>query len=96
MFLVTNNDQKLYLEIDDEIISQCHKVKLLGITLDSKLNFDKHILELYRKVSKKVSGFPGLRNYLVNRQANILYKTTVLAHLNYCPLIWMFFSQSCQ
>ena len=96
MFLVTNNDQKLYLEIDDEIISQCHKVKLLGITLDSKLNFEKHILELYSKVNKKVSAFLGLRNYLVNSQANILYKTTVLAHFNYCQLIWMFFSQSFQ
>ena len=90
MFLGTNNDQRLCLKIEDKIINQCQQVKLLGIAIDSKLNFDNHILELCSKVNKKMSAFSRIRNYLDNKQANILCKTTVLANFNYCPLIWMF------
>ena len=77
MFLRTNSYQKLCLKIEDKIINQCEQVKLLGIAIDSKLNFDNHILELCSKVNKKVSAFSRIRNYLDNKQANILYKATV-------------------
>ena len=82
------------LRIDDQIINQCQQVKLLGVTIDSKLNFDKHILELCGKVNKKVSAFSRVRNYLDDTQAKLLCKTTVLANFNYCPLIWMFSSKA--
>ena len=77
------------LRIDDQIINQCQQVKLLGVTIDSKLNFDKHILELCGKVNEKVSAFSRLRNYLDVTQANLLCKTTLLTNVNYCPLIWI-------
>ena len=83
MFLGTNSDQKLSLKIDDHIIKQCQQVKLLGVTIDSRLRFDKYILELCCKVNKKVSALFRIRNYLDNNQANILCETTVLANLNY-------------
>ena len=79
MFLGTKSDQKLCLKIDDQIINQCQQVKLLGVTIDPKLNFDKHILELCCKVNKKVSAFSRIRNYLDKKQADTLCKTTVLA-----------------
>ena len=94
MFLGVKSDQQMCLRIDDQIISQCQQVKLLGVTIDSKLNFDKHILELCGKVNKKVSVFSRLRNYLDDTQAKLLCKTTVLANFNYCPLIWMFSSKA--
>ena len=69
MFLGPKSDQQMCLSIDDKIINQCQHVKLLGVTIDSKLNFDDHIVELCRKVKTKVSGFSRLRNYLDNTQA---------------------------
>ena len=85
---------KMCLRIDDQIINQCQQVKLLGITIDFKLNFDKHILELCGKVNKNVSVFSRLRNYLDDTQAKFLCKTAVLANFNYCPLSWMFSSKA--
>jgi len=76
-FIGTNGDQKLCVKIDDQIISQCQQVKLLGVTRDSRLNFDKHIPELCDKVIKKVSAFSRIRNYLDSNQADILCKTSV-------------------
>ena len=52
MFLGTNSDQELWIKIDDQIINQCHQVKLVAVTIDAKLNFDKHNLELCSKVNK--------------------------------------------
>ena len=89
-FQLMNNDQKLCLKIDDQMVNQCQQVKLLGVTIDSKLNFDEHILELCCKVNKNVSAFSRIRNYLDNKQADTSCKTTVLANFNYCPLILMF------
>ena len=94
MFLGTNSDQRLCLKIEDKIVNQCQQVKLLGIRIDFKLNFDNHILELCSKVNKKVSAFSRIRTYRDNKQANILCKTTVLANFNYCPLIWMLSSKA--
>ena len=94
MFLGVKSDQQMCLRIDDQIINQYQQVKLLGVAIDSKLNFDKHILELCGKVNKKVSAFSRLRNYLDDTQAKLLCKTTVLANFNYCPLIWMFSSKA--
>ena len=53
MFLGINSDQKRCLKIDDQTITQCQQVKILGVIIDSRLNFDKHILELCGKVNKK-------------------------------------------
>ena len=78
MFLGTNSDQKLCLKFDDQIIDQCQQVKLFRVTIDSKLNFDKHILELCCKVKKKVSALSRIRNYLDNKQADTLCITTVI------------------
>ena len=92
IFQGTNGEQKLGLKIHYETIKQCQQVKLLGATIDSKLNFDKHILEC-GKGNKKLSAFSRIRNYFDNNRAGILCKTTVLAKSNYCPLIWMLSSK---
>ena len=76
------SDQQLSLHIDDQIINQCQQVKLLGVMTDSKLNFDKHILEICSKVNQEVSAFSRLRNYLGDTQAKLICKTTVLANFN--------------
>ena len=55
MFLGDKSDQQMCLRSDDQIINECQQVKLLGVTIDSKLNFDKYILELCGKVNKLIN-----------------------------------------
>ena len=69
MFLGLKSDQQMCLSIGDKITNQCQQVKLLGVTIDSKLNFDDHIFELCHRVNRKVSAFSRLMNYLDNTQA---------------------------
>ena len=44
------------------MFSSCEK--LLGITIDSDLKFDKHISDLYDKVSKKINALCGVTGYM--------------------------------
>ena len=42
----------LLLYLDGKSIEICLSMKLLGVTIDSDLNFDEHVSELIRNVSK--------------------------------------------
>ena len=45
-------------------INRCQQVKISGVTIDSKLNLDNHILELCSKVQKILIVFSRISNCL--------------------------------
>ena len=93
MFLGIKN-KNLGLFIYDDFIFSSTSVKLLGITLDNKLNFDNHINNICTQANRKVSCLFRVRKYLDDKQARQLCNAFVLSNFNYCPLIWMFCSKS--
>ena len=68
--------------------------RLLGITLDSDLKFDKHISDLCDKVSKKINALCRVTGYMSLEKRRIVMKTFVESQFNYCPLIWMLHSRT--
>ena len=50
-------------------------VKLLGITVDNELKFEKHVKTLCQKVCKKVSAFSRVAPYMDEK---------IIAHLSGC------------
>ena len=48
------NACNLLLYLDGKSIEICHSMKLLGVIIDSDLNFDEHVSELIRNVSKQL------------------------------------------
>ena len=67
--------------------------KLLGILLDSKLNFDSHITSLCKKAGQKLSALARINHYLTQDQKLLLLNSVVKSQFSYCPLIWMFTSR---
>ena len=64
-FIVIGDDdpnQKIILN-NNEIVSS-NEEKLLGILLDSKLNFDSHITSLCKKAGQKLSALARINHYL--------------------------------
>ena len=57
MFLGLKQHQEFFLEIENKSIDVTRSVKLLGISVDDELKFDKHVKTLCQKVSRKVSAF---------------------------------------
>ena len=70
------------------------QVKLLGIELDSHLLFDKHVLSLCKKASRKISALTRVVKFMNLQQRRTLMKAFVVSQFNYCPLLWMFHSRT--
>lgn len=65
-------------------------LKLLGVDIDSRLNFTEHISSICKKSSQKVSVIIRLYNLIPTNAKLQLYKAVVLPHLTYCHMIWHF------
>ena len=64
--------------------------KLLGITLNNKLKFDKHVFNICAKDNKKVSTLRRVAKFLPFQKRPILLKALTQSKFKYCPLVWMF------
>ena len=92
-FIVIGDDdpnQKIILNNNE--IASSNEEKLLGILLDSKLNFDSHITSLCKKAGQKLSALARINHYLTQDQKLLLLNSVVNSQFSYCPLIWMFTS----
>ena len=79
-------DYGLYL--DSTKIDTTNNVKILGVTLDSKLNFKIHISEQLKKAYAKAAALRRIRKSLPIDKMIMLYKAFILPHLEYCgPLM---------
>ena len=72
-----------------ELISETH-VKLLGIVIDHKLKFSKHIQNICNTANNKVSQLLRMRRNMGIIQARSIVNAYILPYFIYCPLIWMF------
>ena len=91
--IILNNEDNI-IKIGDEEISGSKSVKLLGITIDNKLNFNEHILKLCKWVNQKLHALARISRYLDSRKLRIIMKTFIDSQFNYCPLTWMFHSRA--
>ena len=62
--------------------------KHLGVHLDSRLNFSKHIHEAVRKATKGLSLLKYLSKYVPRKILNLSYKLYVRPHLDYGDVIY--------
>ncbi len=82
------------IEIDNIKIPVEEYVKLLGITIDDKLKFDKHIDILCKNASRQINvmyRFAGVFNF---KQREAIHNTFILSNFNYCPVVWHFCSKA--
>ena len=77
------------LKIGDLQISNSLREKLLGITFDCKLKFNKHIEDIFQKASQKLNALAGLAPYMGTTKKCILMNAFFKSQFNYCPLVWM-------
>ena len=102
--MVLNPDKCHYIVIGDDGPSQkiilnnneiatSNGEKLLGILLDSKLNFDSHITSPCKKADQKLSGLAKINHNVTPGQKILLLNSVVKSEFSYCLLIWMFTSR---
>ena len=69
-------------------VVQVKETKHLGLVLQFKLNFEKHLFEKMKK-AKRIIGMIKHLNYLLPlKTLNQMYKSLVRPHLDYCDIIY--------
>ena len=60
---------------------------LLGITIDSEINFENHLPAICNKVRRMIKALGRIANYMTSEKCRIVMKTFIKSQFNYCPLI---------
>ena len=73
----------------DNIDLECEdQVELLGVLIDSDLNFSDHISKLVKSAGNKLNSMKRLSRYLHLKSRKALFHSFINSQFNYCPLIW--------
>ena len=79
-------------EIGDKIIESWPLVKLLGVQIDDKLNFNLHITNICRSAANQLNILIRLKQFLSFEAKKVLDNSYFYSNFNYCPLVYMFSS----
>ena len=82
-------DCKQFLSISSRFSFSSH-VKLLGVTIDSKLCFSEHFSSAYTMASQRIGVLMQLRNLIPTKAKLQLFKSSLLPYLTYFHLVWHF------
>ena len=78
------------ITVGNQQIKPDASVKLLGVDIDDKLNFKKHIKHLCKTAGAKLNAIKRLRIYLDNKERELLVEAHVISQFNYSTTVWHF------
>ena len=84
----------LKLMVNNFEIKLVTHTKFLGVTIDDKLTWDKHITDLKRKLYYSISTLSRIRHFIPDQLHKDLYYTLFESHLSYCISAWGSVSQT--
>ena len=84
--------EQVWANIGKDLIWESNDVKLLGVTIDRDLKFDKHVLKFCSKANQKLSALSRVANLLSFNKRRTLFEAFVESQFKYCPIVWMFHS----
>ena len=90
-FLVNKKD-KVIINLGKTEIKDSEYEKLLGIKVDTKLNFNKHLNDIINKASREVNALSRIVPCRSLCKKKILMNSFFNSQFSCCPLIWMFHS----
>ena len=73
------------------INSKCEK--LLGIKIESNLNFEDYIGNICKKAGAKLNALTRISNHMPFQKRKMLMNAFFTSEFSYCPLTWMFHSK---
>jgi len=86
----SNNMDPHTLKFGNHVIQTSPEVSLLGIEIDSKLNFKKHIKHLVKNAGGQLNFLIRNRKFLNYDGKKVVIESFIFANFNYCPLVWHF------
>ena len=81
-------NQELSLTINFEQLQHSACEKLLGIKIDSNLNWKNQIDQICSKISSKIYLLSKIKNYLNLESRQLFYSGYMLPLIDYCFVVW--------
>ena len=88
-----NRDPNMYIEVDNQKISFVSSVKLLGVTIDEKLNYELHIKNVMNAVNFKTLLISRNLSIFSHKFRPLLFKLFIIPHFDYCSTLFYFTSK---
>ena len=88
--------RKSVLNINGVELTMESSVKILGIEIDNKVNFEKHISNICKKVSNQLNAICRLQTFMSYKEKEAMINTFVHSNFNYNCVIWHFSSKKSQ
>ena len=92
--LIFSKNKNISMHIGPFEIKNTNCEKLLGIKVDSRLNFDEHLDGTIKKASRKINALSRITPFMNMSKRRIIMNSFFSSQFNYCPLVWMFHSRS--
>ena len=92
--LLLSTTDAFNFEISETVIGHSNSKKLLGVTFDNKLKFEKHIITICQIANRKLNAFARLTPYMELGKRRMLMNAFFNSQFNYCPVIWMCHSRA--
>ena len=86
LFVAGDKFKHAWVRVGPDKIKQDHSIKLLGVSIDNELKFDKHVLNTIKKANSKLSALLRMTKFMTFQKKRTLYKAFVKSQLKYCPL----------
>ena len=78
------------INISQKEIKAVAEVKLLGIEIDDKLNFNHHISNICKSAWNQLNALRRLKHLLGFKERKVLINNVVMSNFSYCSLEWNF------
>ena len=85
-----NKNEYMLAKLNQDIVWESNDAKLLGVTIDNNLRFDKHVSNIFLKVNRKLSALTRVAKFVLIKKRRVLFKAIVESQFKYCPLAWIF------
>ena len=93
-YRATITDAPFQPKINNISIEHKTAARFLGVIIDDKLNWNKHIQAIKTKMSRYLGIMYKLRGILPVKARCTIFHSFVQSHLNYCSLVWGFAAKS--
>ena len=80
------HEKNVVFDVNGIVISCDDEVKLLGVTLDFKLNFNTHISNICKKAARQLNVLKRIGKNLTRLGKLTIYYSFIMSNFSYCPL----------
>ena len=78
------------ISVENNDLCPTNEIKVLGVTLDDRLNFKSHVDDICNRASRQINSFKRFSKYLkIDRRLSV-YKSFIQSNFSYSPVAWLF------